>query len=602
MGRGVCNDSKTVVCWSMFAREGLAIVLGSCLAALASGEVLDSRMHHLRSGAEPEWEEFAGKTPEGKRLDFKFQAEANAEDARLFIRQIDVKQDWNVELNGRKLGKLFLMEFPLVHTLKVPAKVLRTGENTLSILPPKENDDILVGEFAIDALGTARPTLEVEVNGPCRITVADQRGHLAALDAPGGRPGVVYTATGTARIQLLPGEYTVYASRGFEHSLATTNVKVAAGETKSVRLRLEREVDTAGMVSCDTHVHTFTHAKHGDATIEERMLTIAGEGLELPISTEHNQLVSFAEAARKTQTEQYFTPVIGCEVTTKAGHFNAFPIELGSRVPEFRIEDWPRLMENIRATPGVQVIVLNHPRDVHSGFIPFAETNYNRATGENLRGFEFEFDAVELINSGALRSDLMQVFHDWFGLLNYGYRIVGVGASDSHDVSRFIVGQGRTYIFCKDSDPAKIDIREACANLRAGRALISLGLIVDMTVQGRFRVGDLATGLPDQIEVTATVSAPKWSKADRVELYANGTKIQETNSTKVTWKLPRPGRDTYLVAIASGPGITSPHWAIPKPYQASAKRWNPRVLGATNPIWLDADGDGKFTPLRLQKE
>ena len=169
-------------------------------------------------------------------------------------------------------------------------------------------------------------------------------------------------------------------------------------------------------------------------------------------------------------------------------------------------------------------------------------------------------------------------------------------------MSRFIVGQGRTYLFCKDDDPAKIDIQEACASLRAGRALISLGLLVDMTVQGRFRVGDLATQLPDQVEISATVSAPSWSHADRVELYANGLKIQETNSAKVTWMIPRPKGDAYLVAIATGPGINSPHWAIPKPYQPSSKVWNSRVLGATNPIWLDADGDGRFTPLRLQKK
>src|SRR5688572_15048508 len=80
-----------------------------------------------------------------------------------------------------------------------------------------------------------------------------------------------------------------------------------------------------------------------------------------------------------------------------------------------------------------------------------------------------------------------------------------------------------------------------------------------------------------------------------------GLKIQETNSVKATWRLARPVNDTYLVAIASGPGITSPHWAIPKPYQPSSKDWTPRVFGLTNPVWLDADGDGKFTPLRKQK-
>jgi len=263
-------------------------------------------------------------------------------------------------------------------------------------------------------------------------------------------------------------------------------------------------------------------------------------------------------------------------------------------------------MENIRATPGVQFVVLNHPRDLHAGFCPFAETNFNAQTGENLRGFEFSFDGVELINSGALRTDIMQVFHDWFALLNYGYKIVGVGASDSHDVSRFIVGQGRTYIMCDDKDPGRINVAEAIANLRKGKALISLGLITKLQVEGRFEAGDLATNVGPQMKVSAEVWKPSWAVADRIELFANGKRIAQSaidssaRSYSVSWTLPRPKTDAHLVAIATGPGVRSPHWAIPRPYQASSPRWNPRVLGATNPIWIDADGDGKFTPLRLQ--
>jgi hypothetical protein len=367
-------------------------------------------------------------------------------------------------------------------------------------------------------------------------------------------------------------------------------------------MRIHREVPTRGLVSCDTHIHTFTHARHGDATIDERALTLAGEGIELAISTEHNLLADLSEPARRMNVDRYFTPVLGAEVTTKSGHFNVFPIQPGSRVPDFRIDHWPKLMENIRGTPGVQVIVLNHPRDVHTGFCPFAETNFNAVTGENLRGFEFGFDAVELINSGALRSDLMQVYRDWFALLNYGYRIIGVGASDSHDVSRFIVGQGRTYLACEDENPATLNIAEACKSLRQGRALVSLGLLTQMNVDGRFTVGDLATNLGETFRVTVIVSGPSWTSADRVQLFANGVKIREQRlqpttkieKARITWTMARPAHDVHLVATSSGPGITSPHGAIPRPYQPSSLVWEPRVFGSTNPIWLDADGDGKF--------
>src|SRR5690349_7561902 len=229
---------------TIFAVLVLAI---ACLAAVGRGQVLDPRMHHLRGGDEAEWQEFEGKTPEAKSLNFHFQAQANKDAVTLFIRQVDVKVEWNVKLNGTNIGKLFLMEYPLVHALKLPPNLLRDGDNALSIVPPKENDDILVGDFRF---GKMDATLDAEVNGPCRITVTDAQGHLAALEATNGRPGVVYTATGKTSIKLPSGAYTVYASRGFEYSLARTNVTLAAGQRASIKLRIDREVQTPGLVSC----------------------------------------------------------------------------------------------------------------------------------------------------------------------------------------------------------------------------------------------------------------------------------------------------------------------------------------------------------------
>ncbi|PYK99430.1 MAG: hypothetical protein DME19_08630 [Verrucomicrobia bacterium] len=421
------------------------------------------------------------------------------------------------------------------------------------------------------------------------------------------RPGVVYTGSGTARIGLPAGDYTIYASRGFEYSVRTQQLTLPPGRSYPLPMRIRREVPTPGMVACDTHVHTFTYSHHGDATIEERMLTLAGEGIELPIATDHDILTDYSEPARRMRVQDYFTPVIGDEVTTEAGHFNIFPVQPGSRVPDHRITDWPKLMEELRATPGVRVVVLNHPRNIHNNFQPFAEKNFNPVTGENRRGFEFSFDAIEVANSSALQSDLMLTFHDWLALLNYGYRVTAVGSSDCHDVSRYIVGQGRSYVLCDDSHPGKINIEEACQSFLKGRVLVSLGLLVQMSVDDKFGVGDLATGLGELTRVTVTVLGPSWARADRVELYANGVRIRDQHidvaagpveKTRITWMIPRPAYDTHLVAIASGPAVAGPYWPIAKPYQPSSRVWEPRVLGATNPIWVDGDGDGRFTPPR----
>src|SRR5438093_761330 len=162
-------------------------------AALGNGAdsgsplIINQQRLHLGVAGKPEWEEFAGHTPAASRLDLHFQAQTNRAEATLFIRQDDVRQDWFVELNGRRVGKLFLMEADLIRALSVPPGALRQGENVLSLIPPKEIDDIVVREIRLDprpldeALQEAKLALRVtEAPGhkplSCRLTIVDQQG------------------------------------------------------------------------------------------------------------------------------------------------------------------------------------------------------------------------------------------------------------------------------------------------------------------------------------------------------------------------------------------------------------------------------------------
>src|SRR5207302_2445699 len=132
---------------------------------------------------------------------------------------------------------------------------------------------------------------------------------------------------------------------------------------------------------------------------------------------------------------------------------------------------------SIADTTGAKVVILNHPRDLHSGYRPFGPKHHNALTGENLDGWELRANGMEVVNSGAQQTDVLRPFHDWFGLLNRGLFLTPVGASDSHDVSRFLIGQGRTYIRSGSTDPGKIDVDEAVANFLKGRVLVSCGLL-----------------------------------------------------------------------------------------------------------------------------
>src|SRR5437763_14709318 len=118
--------------------SGSFLVWMPALLLAQTPRVIDPKLYYLGTPGDPEWQEFAGKTTPGRRLDLRFSAQVNTNENTLFIRQRDVKLEWGVELNRRKLGKLFVCEQDLIQALAVPARRLRGDENTLSIIPPKE--------------------------------------------------------------------------------------------------------------------------------------------------------------------------------------------------------------------------------------------------------------------------------------------------------------------------------------------------------------------------------------------------------------------------------------------------------------------------------
>ena len=585
-------------------------------AVLAAETPLDAKLHHLRSGTVREWADFPADA-EGPALTLRFHAKVNRAECALRLRQQDVKQPWRVLLNGKELGKLAVDENDTVIFLAVPAGRLVDGENTLKVeATGKVSDDIRVGEIALDdrplnqVLNEA--TVEIAVFEekaliPSRITVLTSDGALMTTGAKSTerlavRPGVIYTADGKARFGLPAGTYTIVAGRGFEYGIDRRRITLKPGDAARESLTIRREVPTPGYASCDTHVHTLTHSGHGDATEVERVITIAGEGLELPVATEHNKQVDYHAAAVKAGLRGYFTPIVGNEVTTPVGHFNIFPVKAGGPVPDHKVKDWAGLFKEIEDRTRARAMVLNHPRDVHLGFRPFGADRHIAVTGENLDGWELRANAMEVVNSGAQQTDVMSPFRDWFGLLNRGVCLTPVGASDSHDVNRYIVGQARTYIRCKDDKPGEIDVDEVVKNFRDGRVLVSCGLLAEITVNDKYGPGDLVPA--GELKVSVRVLGPSWTTADRVKLYANGIAVREDsiadgNKAGVKWSgewtLPKPRHDVHLVAVATGPGVTDLYWPIAKPYQPTDIAVRKRVIGCTGAVWVDADGDGQRT-------
>ena len=61
--------------------------------------------------------------------------------------------------------------------------------------------------------------------------------------------------------------------------------------------------------------------------IEERIVTLAGEGVELAISTDHNHHTDYSPTVTELHVGERITTVTGNEVSTPIGHMNAFPLD-----------------------------------------------------------------------------------------------------------------------------------------------------------------------------------------------------------------------------------------------------------------------------------
>jgi hypothetical protein len=557
-------------------------------------------MFHLGNDRSKDWPE-APVEPTPPPLEIRFESPANASEWVLEVAARDVDDRWALELNGRIVAELRRIDAELVVSrYALEPNSVRAGTNVLTVRPlGSPDDDLTVGRVRlcsqslreVERLGRLDVSV-VDQGGaaiPARLTLASRAGgapeiHYAARDSTAVRPGIAYAADGRVALEIAEGEYEVWASRGMEWSVARAGVRVEYGTARELRLELEREVDTTGWIAADTHVHTLTYSGHGDASVEERLVTLAGEGIELAIATDHNHHTDYRPRQLELGMQPWFTSVVGNEVTTENGHMNAFPMDPAGPVPDYEIGDWKRLVAGIRAR-GARVVILNHPRWPEDGKDPLTVIGFDEQSGANAAGQAFDFDAVELVNSDAPTSPPRAVLPAWFALLESGSRMCAVGASDSHAVG-VIVGQGRTYVPSASVDPARIDVDAACQAFLQGRVSVSLGMFATIEIQGR-GMGETVRVSGDSVDVAVDVRHPRWVRPRALELYVNRERAavvrlddglqgdQPTRKQRRT-KLALPRASNWVVAVAVGDPVEKPFW----------KMKLPETMAVTNPIWL----------------
>jgi hypothetical protein len=443
-----------------------------------------------------------------------------------------------------------------------------------------------------------------------------------------------------AEVEIPPGRYTLTASRGLEWDAAQVTLEVPGPGAHVVvpPFRLHRVFELPGTLAADLHVHG--EASDDSAMPNERRLaSFAAEGVDVMVSSDHDNLGSYGPALERLGLGDRLRVVQGVEATSSGpsraapftiGHHNAWPIERRptahrSGAPPVQDRSVADLYALLRRDYGARVVQLNHPRadrpdkiydgaffthlgDAGEPFRPAlpveAEPN-RRLLARSADGATraIDFDAMEVMNGNTWLQFLM-VREDWYSLLRQGYRRTGTANSDSHAPDE-LAAYPRNYVSGAGAPGAAFDGALFDAAIREGRLFGSNGpLITGFAVNGA-RMGDLVGADAGRVAVELAVGAAPWVPVDEVRLLVNGQVVRRWGDlpADAATRLERRealelAADAFVTLEAGAPLDAEPAaWAAAHRglyADVLARGFLPAAF--TNPVWVDVDGNGRFDP------
>jgi hypothetical protein len=158
---------------------------------------------------------------------------------------------------------------------------------------------------------------------------------------------------------------------------------------------------------------------------------------------------------------------------------------------------------------------------------------------------------------------------DWLRLIDRGVFKTGIGGSDAHGLGDFEVGSPRNYVRVASDDPVALDLAGLADAYRQGRATMTYGPFVDLTIDGKGPGETAELGARESVELHLVVQSPPWFDVSRVEVYRNGALeyVFDSGAKKAKWRIPvpntsvvvvdfrddvSPGQDSWYVAFAMG--------------------------------------------------
>jgi len=370
---------------------------------------------------------------------------------------------------------------------------------------------------------------------PARVVLVPQGGGDDRIEWIG--------ATGDATFALPPGMWRVSVTRGLEYeAFVANNVSIIDGQTTPIAASLAHVVDTAGWISLDTHLHSELST---DSTfpIDDRLRAVAAEGVEVPVSSDHDVIVDYAPIIAELGLGSWLGSLVGSETSSLIwGHINSWPLVLdptrtGGGGVRWHTRAPGEVFDALRAG-GASIVQVNHPRAGTTSLFDAIDLDPATLTGRRDPAdlglpatadlSDLSFDAVEVANGAA---EFEEVFDDWLGLVAAGHPAAATGSSDSHGPSAF-AGEARTYVFVGlgNDNPATADPLAIVEAIRARRVVIGTGAFVTagiVTAAGTSLPGDTVdiTGLA-QVTLRIRVQAASWQPLAVVRIFEGTREVR----------------------------------------------------------------------------
>lgn len=419
--------------------------------------------------------------------------------------------------------------------------------------------------------------------------------------ALGARDTVIASA-GSAEVALPEGRYRVLVTHGPEWTLHDEVVDVSPTFRPDVHAELFHVIDPGDWIGCDLHVHAAP-SPDSQVELEDRVASLVAEGIGFAVPTDHNHITDYGPASEALGYDDgTFVTVPGIEATPQDpyfGHFNGYPIPADIEPPPHVGVDPATIFAGLRALGPDVTIQVNHPRlEGNVGY--FDMVGYDPRTGRASGPYSDDYDVLEVWNGFDLarRPAFEQTFADWLAMVGRGRRVTAVGNSDSHQIRYQWAGYPRTYALAEERTPEAI-VRA----IRSGRAFVTSGPFLEAHI-GAVGPGELTTVSRGVADLRVRVRTAPFMQVDRVEVYVGGAKVHEGPLRELVVRTRRSRGDASLIAPVGR--LYEAALAIPVPRDAGvvvlvrgeralddffARNGIP-PLAFTNPIWVDADGDG----------